>query len=222
MDQSVGDIVAKLPIAAGLFKSEGIDFCCGGHRLLSNVVKEQGINEQEIIHALEKEWEKAHQHATQANFAHMEPADLASYVETRHHAYLREALPQISELLAKVLRAHSRTHKELYEVHAAFGKLRTELEQHLIKEETLLFPEIAKHEKADEQALGVLTQKLREEHEAAGGLLKEIRSVTNGYETPSDGCSTYRLLMEKLAMLEDDVHQHVHLENNILFKSLGL
>lgn len=221
MEQSVGDIVAKLPIAAGLFKNEGIDFCCGGHRLLSNVIRDQRVDEHEIVLSLEKEWEKAQQNAESRNFAHMEPTKLASYIETRHHAYLKEALPDIGEILTAVLRAHGRNHPELYEVHAAFGKLRTELEEHLIKEETLLFPQIAKRERADAQAMDILTQKLRLEHEEAGELVKEIHQLTKGYETPQDGCATYRMLMEKLVVFEDDLFQHIHLENNILFKSLG-
>ena len=139
-NQAIGAIVTHLPAAAELFKASGIDFCCGGHRLLGSVLDEQNLDAAEIGIRLDALAESARQAAGRTDFTVMTPDELTSYIEDIHHAYLHENLPIIGEILGMVLKAHGRNHPELFKLHGLYGQLRTELEQHLIKEEELLFP----------------------------------------------------------------------------------
>jgi regulator of cell morphogenesis and NO signaling len=213
--QPIGSIVAHLPAASEVFKRSGIDFCCGGSRILSEAIKEQGLNGSEVYEALDSELESAKNRST-ADFTSMTPSELSSHIETKHHSYLREALPQISELLGSVLKAHGRNHPELFKVHGLFGTLRTDLEQHLIKEETILFPALSE----GDGLMRDLSREIKEEHEGAGRILKELRSITNDYTVPADGCPTFRRLYRNMEEMEADLFEHIHLENNILLRGM--
>ena len=143
---------------------------------------------------------------------------LVEFILTKHHSYLWGALPEAHELIVNVLKAHGRRHPELYDVYKLFGQLSHEMEPHLIREETELFPAIANSEAKEH--CQALVHILEEEHEAAGTLLKKLRHATNDYSVPCDGCDTFRELYKKLTEIEEDTLQHYHLENNILFKKI--
>lgn len=216
-DQTIGQTVARLPAAAELFKANRIDFCCGGDRLLGAVLREQNIPDEAIYPRLDELAENLRQTADQKNFTTMATDELTNYIEASHHAYMHEALPQISEILAVVLKAHGRSHPDLFKLHGLYGQLRTDLEQHLIKEETLLFPMLDEADPADSAAIAALTLEIKNEHEAAGKLLKAMRLIAADYIAPPDACPTYQRLLDGLAEMEGDLFQHIHLENNILF-----
>lgn len=217
IENTVGEVVAHLPQAAELFQARRIDFCCGGHRRLGDVLREQGIDAGEIEAALDQLFALQQQLITSTDFLHMTTDDLTNYIEERHHAYLREALPHIGEVFTTVLKAHGARHPVLFELHGLFGKLRTDLEQHLIKEEVSLFPELGQRHEAGVADLAAV---IVAEHEAAGVVLKRMRALSDDYRAPQDVCGTYRYLYEKLAELEGDLFQHIHLENNILLKDI--
>jgi regulator of cell morphogenesis and NO signaling len=126
------------------------------------------------------------------------------------------ALPQISELFGSVLKAHGRNHPELFKVHGLFGALRTDLEQHLIKEETTLFPALSE----GNHGVSDLAREIKDEHENAGKILKELRGITNNYTVPPDGCPTFKRLYRSLEEMESDLFLHIHLENNILLRGM--
>ena len=216
-EQSIGSIVTKLPAAADLFKARGVDFCCGGHRLLGLVLREQNLDETEIAAKLDEIETAARQTAGRNDFTTMQPSELTSYIEARHHTYLNEALPQLGEILGVVLKAHGRNHPELFKLYGLYGQLRTDLEQHLIKEETLLFPLLDDGQAADSEAIR-LADEIKNEHEGAGQLLKAMRHLTNDYTVPDDACTTFVRLYNGLVEMESDIFQHIHLENNILLK----
>lgn len=216
-EQTIGQTVARLPAAAELFKANRIDFCCGGDRLLGTVLREQNIPEETIYPRLDELAENLRQTADQKNFTTMAADELTNYIEASHHAYMHEALPQIGEIMAVVLKAHGRSHPDLFKLHGLYGQLRTELEQHLIKEETLLFPMLDEADPADSAAIADLISELRQEHEAAGKVLKAMRLIAADYVAPPDACPTYQRLLDGLAEMESDLFQHIHLENNILF-----
>jgi regulator of cell morphogenesis and NO signaling len=219
MDKNVtiGGVVAELPEASRIFGEYGIDFCCGGHRNLDTVIKEQGINEEAIYQELEAAQKERSDSYKEGNFKTMEPAALTTYIEDTHHSYLREVLPQISELLGTILRVHGANHTELFEIYRLFGTLKADLEQHLLKEETMLFPSFADKDAHREQ-IGKLSEEIINEHEAAGEILGKLRSITHNYSIPEDVCNTFRKTYEMLEAMEIDLHQHIHLENNILLK----
>lgn len=215
-EKTIGGIVAKLPSAAEVFKANSIDFCCGGQRNLGSVIREQGLNAAKIEKSLDQAWTAWENSAGTTDFTSLTPAELTQYIESKHHSFLKEALPEAGETMGIVLKAHGRNHPELYQVHALFGRLRTDLEQHLIKEETMLFPMLNEPDPSEAQAVEDLASQIRSEHEAAGMILKEMRQLTHNYMPPSDACPTFRRLLAELEDIESDLFQHIHLESNIL------
>ncbi len=213
---TVGGIVAELPAAGNLFRLEHIDFCCGGHRLLSDVLADQGRTADVLDDALDALREAAGRTPSDAAPATLGDAELADYIDRTHHAYMHEALPSIGTLSETVLKAHGARHPELFRLHVLFGRLRGELEQHLIKEETLLFP-VCGVTDFDRVSTRQVVAELRAEHEAAGELLHRMNDLSGDYRVPVDACPTWRRLYEALHEMEGDLFRHIHLENNVLF-----
>lgn len=222
--QKLGEIVSILPKASEIFKEYRIDFCCGGHRPLADAIQELNLNEEEVLGRLEAAFEDRIKYTEQTDFRKLTSKELIDYIVDTHHSYVLKSLPEISELLAKILRVHGVNHKELFQVHKLFHTLKTELEQHLIKEEQILFPIIKEYETYSTKALlkeAIDTIKeTEEEHEGAGDILKELRKITNDYTVPAGGCATYQKTFDKLKEFESDLFIHIHLENNILFQRL--
>mgnify|MGYP000971952296 CR=1 FL=1 len=223
--QTVGDIVAKLPKASEIFKQYKIDFCCGGNRKLSEVVNEQKLDASEILRKLNDAMtESANLNEGVKSFTEMSRSELIEYIEGTHHVYLKKVLPELGDFTTKIMRVHGLRSQELFKVHKLFSVLRAELEQHLMKEEEVLFPLVRQYERnPDMQSLEKVKQVMKEtedEHEAAGDILKELRRITDDYRVPEHGCSTYALTYKMLEELEADLFQHIHLENNILFINL--
>ncbi|WHH57787.1 iron-sulfur cluster repair di-iron protein [Petroclostridium sp. X23] len=226
ISQSIGEIVSIMPKASDVFKKYNIDFCCGGHRPLSEAIREHKLNDQEILRKLDEAYEETTKFTNQVDFRKMAPSELIDYIVNTHHVFVKKILPEISELTTKILRVHGPSHSDLFKVHKLFHNLKTELEQHLIKEEEILFPMIKEYDASPSKDLlnriDTVIKETEDEHETAGGVLKELRKVTQEYKVPEDGCGTYCKTFEKLQELESDLFQHIHLENNILFKQLGL
>lgn len=218
---TVGGVVASLPQAAVIFRAYGIDFCCGGHRPLADAIETAGADRTRIFAELARAEEEKTQGMGAADLTALTPAELSAYIENRHHTYLRENLPVISDLLAAVLRAHGANHRELFDVFRLYGVLRTDLEQHLVKEEAMLFPGLAAAATPAEATVS-LAREIVAEHEAAGAILEDLRRITAGYAVPRDACGTYRKTYQLLEELEQDLHQHIHLENNILLAPLPI
>ncbi|QQE78852.1 iron-sulfur cluster repair di-iron protein [Alicyclobacillus sp. SO9] len=222
----IGDIVAKFPKAGDILQEQSIDFCCGGDRPLSAAAEEQGLLAQEVLNQLNQAFEQ--NEAADADTVDWTEApfhQLVDHVVNTHHAYLHQELPVLSQLTTKILRVHGENHGDtLLQVHRLFHSLKMELEEHLIKEETGVFPLIKKYEANPSAELLDKTIKLNEElnaeHDNAGNLIKEIRKVTEGFTVPADGCRTYERTFRKLEELETDLFKHIHLENNILFVRL--
>ncbi len=223
---NIGEIVSLLPKASEIFKQYGIDFCCGGNRPLAEAIKEQKLNETEIMEKLNRNYEESKTKAEEnKDFRNMFYDSLIDHIVDTHHTYMKKELPQISELVTKILRVHGLHHGDvLMRVHKLFHSLKTELEQHLFKEEEILFPLIKEYRKNPSGELlnrvMQVMQETEDEHEGAGDILKELRKITGDYTVPADGCTTYRLTFRKLEEMESDLFQHIHLENNILFVRL--
>lgn len=224
--QHVGEIVAKFPKAGDLFMENKIDFCCSGNRPLIDVVKEQGLDEEKIVNDLNKLYEdfKDSLDSKEINWQEAPLNELVDFIVNKHHGYLWDELPKISKLVITILRVHGQSHPELSKIHKLFSSLRTELEEHLTKEETLQYPAINEYIKSKsqadlEKAINIIDE-LEEEHTNAGDILKELRSVTNDYKIPDDVCPTFELTYAKLQEMEADLFRHIHLENNILFPRL--
>lgn len=223
--KSLAQIVRDDHRAAAIFEKYHLDFCCKGKRSLEQACAENNLEVQDVLTDLER-MKQVSSDKPAGIFDHFSLGQLAEYIVMTHHEYLRKEMPAISSYLRRVASKHGDRHPEMLKVFDLFEALREELEHHMQKEELVLFPRI----KAMEQQL-VEGNELRinytylqspidvmeHEHDHAGGLLEEMRSLTNGYNPPADACTTYRLSLASLQALEIDLHQHVHLENNILF-----
>lgn len=223
LNNKIGDIVARIPKAAEVFKIYSIDFCCGGHRPLTEAVKEGNLNGQEVLEALEKAAAET-EASTGGNYLEMSAGELIDHIEATHHVFVKKILPELSDLTTTILRVHGPTHPDLFKVHKLFHNLKTELDQHLIKEEEILFPQIKAYAQNPQDAaldkVVTVMRETEEEHNTAGDVLKELRRITSDYSIPEDVCGTYVYTFDQLQALEADLFQHIHLENNILFHQL--
>lgn len=223
---TIGEIVARDYRTAELFKKYKIDFCCGGKRKLVEVIREKGLSVNAVVAELH-EMTSNPQRGSQ-NYTQWEPDFLMDYIVNTHHRYLKSAIPTLLMYAKKVAAVHGKEHPEVIEVAKVFEQLANDLDPHLLKEEEILFPYIrqmsnARHtgQMLPEAHFGTVNNPLRvmeHEHDTAGELMRVISELTNHYTPPADACNTYRVLYAGLREFEDDLHQHVHLENNILFK----
>jgi regulator of cell morphogenesis and NO signaling len=221
---TVGQIVEADSRAPGVFEQFGIDYCCGGRRLLLDACRAADADPGAVIGALAA----LPPINGDADDVTTRPLDqLVDYIVTTHHAYVRSKLPAIARHLAKLQEAHGKRHPELTRVAAVFDGLSRDLEQHLLKEEQILFPYVRNLVEHSDERCGALMspfgsvshpiRMMEREHEEAGEALREIRTLTGEYAVPADGCSTYDVCMKELEEFERDLHRHVHLENNVLF-----
>jgi len=220
---SVGEFVTDNALCARTFEDLSIDFCCGGDSTLEKACQEKGLGPEEVLSQLKLLGTPVADQDTDLD--QLTPAQLTLHIESKHHEYLKKILPRISDLLDKVLSAHGERHLELKVLKTTFTHLREDLKPHLLKEERVLFPLIRKLESQElgtnMQAIAGPIQVMLMEHDQVGGLLKEIRELTNGFEAPDDGCQSFQLLYKELKFLEADTHLHIHKENNVLFLKIN-
>jgi regulator of cell morphogenesis and NO signaling len=227
---TVGEIAAKDIRKAEVFRKYGIDFCCGGKKSLKQACEEKGLDPQVVEAELEA---PAQQVSTFNNYNGWEPDFLADYIYNQHHLYYYNELPVLKGLITKVTQHHGDNHPELKDLYNLFGQLVHELDEHFMREEKVVFPFIkalvfakstGKYEELNGQPSLTEPVRLMEvDHEAAGDILAQMQRLTNNYSTPPDACNSYEFLYKKLKDLDEDLHQHIHLENNLLFpKALDL
>jgi regulator of cell morphogenesis and NO signaling len=224
--KTVGEIAAELPNATREFEKLGIDYCCGGSRTLGEACTAANISVDEALVRLQKGL-AATQSSEGTDWQQQMLGDLIRHITGTHHVFVREESPRIEALTAKVVGVHGKNHAELLQVQEIFSALAQELRVHLMKEEQVLFPYVVRMEEsvlAGEPAppamFGTVVNPVRmmmQEHDGAGDALRSLRSVTRDYTLPEDACISYRTLYQALQGFEADLHQHIHLENNILF-----
>jgi regulator of cell morphogenesis and NO signaling len=222
---TIGDIVADDFRAAALFKEAGIDFCCGGNKSLTQACEEKGVDPTEFVKELIGL--KLTPISRGQNFNEWDLGFLCDYIVNNHHSYVSKTLPELVFYTQKIASVHGGHHPELFEVATLFAKINEELLQHLKNEEEILFPAIkylleGKSPEAAELIKSEISR-MQDEHEFAGGAMDKINELTGNYHIPDDACNTYRVSLKLLEEFEDDLHIHVHLENNILYpKALKL
>lgn len=221
----IGEIVTSDFRAAEIFKKAGIDFCCGGNKSLNAACKEKKIDHNVLVEQL-KELENLPE-SQNYNFKDWDLGFLADYIVNTHHKYVLKTLPELVFYTQKIASVHGSHHKELIEVAGLFQKINTELLQHLQKEEEVLFPSIKealnKNNPESKSTIKSEIKRMSVEHEFAGGAMDKINMLTSNYHVPEDACNTYSVALKLLQQFEDDLHIHVHLENNILYpKALGI
>ncbi len=229
--ETVGEIAAKDIRKAEIFKQKGIDFCCGGNKTLKEASEEAGITEDELKTALDTVENKPL--APSQDYNKWELDFLADYIVNTHHRYVKENAETIYGLAVKVAQHHADNHPELNRLAQSVHHFLQDLLDHTVKEEKIVFPAIKEGvAKKKDPSYNLSTQPgfikqpimmMEREHEIAGEDLTYFRKLTNNYTLPADACNSYNYLFEKMKEFEDDLHQHIHLENNILFpKALEL
>lgn len=224
--QTIAEIAASSLAAVRVFEKYGIDYCCGGKRPLTVVCAEKGYDAGSVQEELDAALTQTEGPAQDWNTAPL--AELVGHIVSTHHQYLRQELPAIQTRLDKVYRVYNQRYgPTLIGLPEVFAALRAELELHIVKEEMMLFPAIVAGEAAVNTAsplpanpFGTVSnpiQMMESEHESAGQALAKIREITQDFGLPEYACVTYRALMSSLHELEQDLHMHIHLENNVLF-----
>lgn len=225
IEPTIGEIVANDFRAASIFKEAGIDFCCGGNKSITEACREKGADEPDLIRQLDALTQTPVTGAM--NFKDWELGFLSDYIVNTHHKFVLKNLPELVFYTHKIAEVHGGHHTELIEVNSLFTKINEELLQHLKNEEEVLFPAIKEAEKiatpgVKSTIISEITR-MQGEHEFAGGAMDKINVLTQNYLIPDDACNTYRVALKLLEQFEDDLHIHVHLENNILYpKALKL
>ncbi len=225
-NQKLGEVVSNFPGATEIFNKYKIDYCCGGHDTLGEALEELSLDHNEIIEELNSEYEKfIKSNSEYKDWRKENPTALIKHIVQTHHEFTKNQLREIDALLFKVLKVHFKHHSdELLKVHRHFGSLKTELEEHLIKEEEHLFPLIENYEMSkDERILSEIREELsntEDEHDAAGNILKELEKITRDFTAPAGACTTFKLVYTKLHELEKDLFIHIYLENSVLFNML--
>lgn len=223
--RTVGSYVAEDFRTAAVFSKYGIDFCCKGGRTLDEVCDKKKLSQQD----LERELERILSQKTTNNIDFRSwPLDLlADYVEKTHHRYVEDKIPVLLQFLNKLCKVHGGRHPELFEINELFQGCAADLTQHLKKEELILFPFIRKMVDAsitgrplDRPHFGTVENPvtmMMHEHDAEGERFRKIAELTDNYTPPADACNTYQVTFAMLKEFEEDLHKHIHLENNILF-----
>jgi regulator of cell morphogenesis and NO signaling len=227
----IGKIVAENYKAASVFKKYKIDFCCNGNRSIADASRKKQMDEDTLINELKEATGEKNQ--GEIDFKSFPLDLLVDYIEKTHHRYIDSKIPEITPYLDKIVSVHGDNHPELYEVERLFKESAGDLTAHLRKEELMLFPYIRQlvkeqisGEKKPVTKIGDAAEYIalmEDEHETEGERFRNISELTDDYTPPSDACNTYRVTLSLLQEFEEDLHRHIHLENNILFpKAIAL
>lgn len=224
--KTVREFAVENPNATRVFEELKIDYCCGGNQPLREACGQKGLDIEEVLKLLQRS-SPAKADLVTTDVQSQPLVALINLIVEKHHLYTRNQLKHLSALLDKVCSAHGENHPELFDIRSQFETLHAELEPHMMKEENILFPYITRLEIAAGHKwpppfapFGPVRNPIAammREHDAAGEILKAMRDLSKDFATPEDGCFSYRTLYKELAALEADLHQHIHLENNILF-----
>lgn len=219
---TVGELVREMPSRARVFESMMIDYCCGGKVSLADACAKKKIDPSVTVEQLQQCDAQLTDDQTVDPDA-MSLTELADHIESTHHAYLREELPRLDFMTEKVARVHGDHEPRLLQTREAFLALKAELEPHMMKEEKILFPMVRQLEASIERpefhcgSVGNPIRQMEHEHDQAGDAFEILSESTDSYTPPEWACNTYRAMLDSLAQLERDMHQHIHKENNVLF-----
>jgi regulator of cell morphogenesis and NO signaling len=223
-DCTIAEIALDFPQSIRILNRYHIDFCCAGKKLFRDVCQQHHINPDEV-------WgEIVHELPIPAGnlnrrFESWDVAMLIDFIEQNHHAYIRIMIPQLRDLIGKIRLNHEDQYPELADIETNFNFLAEELLDHLPKEEEIIFPAIRRLVKSPVSAsraplmtnLQTPIMVIEQEHQNAANLLKLLRSLTNYYKAPAHACPTFQLMYRLLEEFDEDLVQHIHLENNVLF-----
>jgi len=218
-EKTVGQLLVEDPSRSRVFQKYGIDFCCGGKLTLADACRRKGLDLAPVVDELLRP-------GAAPDEAPLDPAkltltDLCDHIEATHHAWLRQELPRLSAMVRKVAAVHGEGYPWTRELAATFEAFAEELDAHMHKEEIVLFPVVRQLEAGTMAPIPRLLSSpiaaMEHEHEGAGRALQRMRELSDGFTPPEEACNTFRAMLHGLQQVEEDMHLHVHKENNILF-----
>ena len=225
-EMTVREVAARVPESTRLFETLQIDYCCGGNRPLTEACASAGVEVDNVMEQLTALGKSAPNDEA-VDFQKLSLTELITHILETHHVFTKSEMDRIEALVTKVIGAHGANHPELLTVGELFQQLCADLKPHMFKEEQVLFPYIVRMEQAETQERTALlapfgsaknpVRMMMMEHDTAGDILRNLRGVTSDYRVPADGCISYQTLYQALENFEKDLHQHIHLENNVLF-----
>jgi len=225
IEKNIGELVAKDYRTAQVFKNHNIDFCCNGERPLSQVCLEHELDVQQVLNELEEATKETGNENT--NYENWPLDLLADYIQKTHHKYVTRQSAILLPYLEKICKVHGDAHPELLEINTLFNQTAAAMATHMIEEESILFPFIKQLVNSEEEGSGLIPPSfktvenpvamMKEDHDAEGERFREIVKLSSNYTPPSDACNTYKVTFGLLQEFENDLHKHIHLENNILF-----
>jgi regulator of cell morphogenesis and NO signaling len=232
-ETTVKEVALHMPESTRLFEQLKIDYCCGGNQPLAEACASAGLDVAAVMEMLGEVAQSSSQDASAAGFQNASLPELIEHILNTHHMFTKSEMNRIEGLTAKVIAVHGRNHPELINVGELFERLCADLKPHMFKEEHVLFPYILAMSQAALEnqprpfaPFGTVNNPVRmmmKEHDTAGEIVRELRAVTSDYKVPPDACISYQTLYQALENFERDLHQHIHLENNLLFpKALDL
>lgn len=226
-ETTVRDVALNIPESTRLFEKLKIDYCCGGNKPLAEACASAGVDLDNVMELLAGVQQSDSKIEGAEAFRNFSPPELITHILDTHHVFTKTEMDRLQPLVDKVLSAHGGNHPELVHVAELFTQLCADLRPHMFKEEQILFPYIvAMADAADQKRavpfapFGTVNNPIRmmmREHDTAGDILRELRAVTSDYKVPDGVCLSYQTLYQALENFEKDLHQHIHLENNILF-----
>jgi len=224
---TVRELAIEVPGATRVFETLGIDYCCGGAATLAEACAAAGLESADVMGQIEAASQVKDAFAEERRWPEESLAALIRFIINKHHVFTRQELDRIQALLTKVRSVHVQRHPELLEIEGLFNNLKADLTLHMRKEEMILFPYIneveealAKGRRAPAPMFGTVKNPIRMmkmEHDTAGEILRDIRTLSSDFAVPADACISFQTLYEAIEGLEQDLHQHIHLENNVLF-----
>jgi regulator of cell morphogenesis and NO signaling len=227
IEKTVRELAVENPASNRVFEKLGIDYCCGGNRSLREACQSANLQLDEVLDSLEKASQAIPVTQKDQDWQVESLALLIEHIQSTHHKYTREEIVRLGPLFEKVCSVHGKNHAELFELREIFQGLAQELNSHMMKEEMILFPYVLRMEaaaagngpiaRAPFGSVQNPVSMMEHEHDAAGNALRAMNHASDGYSAPADACISYQTLYQALAAFEADLHQHIHLENNILF-----
>jgi regulator of cell morphogenesis and NO signaling len=224
--KTVREIALEAPLTTKVFENYKIDYCCGGHRPFLDACRTAGADAENVLRELSVYLESPAE--TELDWVKTAGLNkLIDYIVDKHHVYTQYEINNLTPLMAKVANRHGENHPELYELERLFGDLCDDLAPHMMKEEKHLFPYIydmenykIKQSRFPMAGFGTVKNPvgvMMREHDTVGDILRQMREITDDYKIPEGACPSYTALLTRLDALEKDLHQHIHLENNVLF-----
>ncbi|OHS41263.1 iron-sulfur cluster repair di-iron protein [Staphylococcus sp. HMSC62B09] len=215
----VAEIVTDIPLSADIFRKYGIDFCCGGNISINEAVKNNKVDAETLIDEIN---ELPNHDQGNINVKYLDAPSLIQYIQSRYHETMREEFKNLSPYVTKIAKVHGPNHPFLIQLQDLYRQYRDGMLEHMAQEDEHDFPALIKLSRGEQvDHSSDIIQSLVDDHTQTGQVLEDMRELTNQYQPPSEACQTWRLVYHRLENLERETHEHVHLENHVLFNKFS-